>query len=360
MNKPYLLRFMPVALALFALSAQATKAPELTSQPDLSEHIATVIQAQPVKRVDPEYPVSSARKGQEGWVAVSFVINEDGEVEDPVVQDSSGLKAFEKATLQAVKRWQYSPAVQDGKPIQQCRNMVRMDFRLQGKSGVTRKFMRRFREVADAISAGDLAVAAEQLAEMKDEQLWNHTESAYFWLADSYYAKAIQDDVRELKSVRRATIIDNENINKATRQYLLERRFVLAVNQSEYRDALETYSKLVELADNKEEPLAQLSPYADKVRELVTSTKPMIRKASINEDGRVFHDLSRNVFGLNIAQGELNEVQIRCDNKLSRFTAVSQSEWHIPATWGQCSVYVSGTPGAEFEVIELGEYVGQI
>ncbi|GGF54552.1 energy transducer TonB [Alteromonas lipolytica] len=360
MNKPNLLRLTPVALALLALSAQASSAPELTPQPTLSEHIATVIEAQPVKRVDPKYPVSSARKGQEGWVAVSFVINEDGGVEDPVVQDSSGLKAFEKATLQAVKRWQYSPAIQDGKPIQQCRNMVRMDFRLQGKLGVTRKFLRQYREVTDAINAKDLALAAEKLTEMKDDQLWNHIESAYFWLADSYYAKAIQDDARELKSVRRATIIENESIKKSTRQYLLQRRFVLAVNLSEYRDALETYNKLVELAGDDQSQLAQLSLYADQVRELMTSTEPMIRKASIDDEGRVFHELSRNAFELNIAQGDLHEVQIRCDNKLSRFTAVSQSQWHIPSTWGHCSVFVSGTPGAEFEVIELGEYVGEI
>ena len=45
----------------------------------------------------------------------------------------------------------------------------------------------------------------------------------------------------------------------------------------------------------------------------------MIRKASIDEEGRVFHQLSRNAFALDIAEGDLDEVQIRCDNKLSRY-----------------------------------------
>ena len=86
----------------------------------------------------------------------------------------------------------------------------------------------------------------------------------------------------------------------------------------------------------------------------------MIRKASIDEEGRVFHQLSRNAFALDIAEGDLDEVQIRCDNKLSRYTAVSKSEWHIPSSWGQCSVYVSGSPGAQFEVVEVGDYIGEI
>ena len=358
MRKPLSYSLATLALALFSgLSSAQSEAP---SGAPLAEHIATVIEAQPIKRVDPKYPPTSARKNQEGWVKVSFVINKDGEVEDPVVQDSSGLKAFEKATLRAVKRWQYSPAIQDGEAIQQCRNMVQIDFRLAGSSGVTRKFMRRYKAVSEAITNKDLPLAAELIAEMRDDQLWNHTESAYFWLADSYYAKATDDTVRELKSVRRALAVDTDAVRTSTKQYLLEREFVLSINESEYNEAMKAYDKLEKIADEKPEQLAQLAPYAEKVKELVKGNEPMIRKASINEDGRVFHQLSRNAFALDIAEGDLDEVQIRCDNKLSRYTAVSKSQWHIPSSWGQCSVYVSGSPGAQFEVVEVGDYIGEI
>ena len=87
MRKPFSYSPAPLVLALFSgLSLAQSAAP---SEAPLAEHIATVVEAQPLKRVDPQYPVSSARKSQEGWVKVSFVINKDGEVEDPVVQDSS-------------------------------------------------------------------------------------------------------------------------------------------------------------------------------------------------------------------------------------------------------------------------------
>lgn len=330
------------------------------AESELSEHIATVVQAQPIKRVNPTYPSSSARQHQEGWVRVSFVINKEGKVEDPVVQDSSGLRAFEKATLRAIKRWQYSPATQDGKPIQQCRNMVQLDFRLSGKSGVTRKFKARYKEVADAINSNDLPLAAELIAEMKDDQLWNLTESAFFWLVDSSYAKATRDHVRELKSVRRALAINSNAISTSTTQYLLEREFVLSVAQNQYRQAMQAYTRLKPFLEGKPELTSRLTPYAEKIKSLILSKEPIVREEIIDEEGRVFHQLSRNAFVLNIAEGELDEVQIRCDNKLSRFTAVSQSEWHIPATWGQCSVFVSGSPGARFEVIEVGDYIGEI
>ena len=358
MRKPLCYSLAPFALAF--LSGSSLAQTETPSAAPLAEHIATVIEAQPLKRVDPTYPSMSARKSQEGWVRVSFVINKDGEVEAPVVQDSSGLKAFEKATLRAVKRWQYSPATQDGEAIQQCRNMVQIDFRLAGSAGVTRKFMRRYKAVSEAIADKDLPLAAELIAEMKDDQLWNHTESAYFWLADSYFAKATDDTARELKSVRRALAVNTDAVRTSTKQYLLEREFVLAIAQSEYNEAMKAYDKLENLADDKPQQLAQLAPYAEKVKELVQGNEPMIRKASIDEEGRVFHQLSRNAFALDIAEGDLDEVQIRCDNKLSRYTAVSKSQWHIPSSWGQCSVYVSGSPGAQFEVVEVGDYIGEI
>lgn len=72
MHRPLSYSLAPLALALFSgLSSAQSEAP---SEAPLAEHIATVIEAQPIKRVDPQYPSMSARKSQEGWVRVSFVI----------------------------------------------------------------------------------------------------------------------------------------------------------------------------------------------------------------------------------------------------------------------------------------------
>lgn len=57
--------------------------------------------AQANQRVAPRYPINQARNGQEGWVQLSFVIDEQGNVIDPFVVDSSGIKGFEKAALNA-------------------------------------------------------------------------------------------------------------------------------------------------------------------------------------------------------------------------------------------------------------------
>jgi len=60
MRKPLSYSLATLALALFSgLSSAQSEAP---SGAPLAEHIATVIEAQPIKRVDPKYPPTSARK----------------------------------------------------------------------------------------------------------------------------------------------------------------------------------------------------------------------------------------------------------------------------------------------------------
>ena len=111
------------------------------------ERISAFKPATPLERVDPRYPSSAARKGREGWVRLSYVIDEEGRVKDPVVEDFFGSPSFKRSALSAVKKWQYNPAIKDGEPTQQCHQAVQMDFALVGKTGATRKFIKAYKNV---------------------------------------------------------------------------------------------------------------------------------------------------------------------------------------------------------------------
>ncbi|TNE58303.1 MAG: energy transducer TonB [Alphaproteobacteria bacterium] len=63
----------------------------------------------PIVRVPPNYPESAARKGIEGWVAVRFTVNEYGQVSDVHVSESEPPGIFDKAAVNAVKKWKYNP-----------------------------------------------------------------------------------------------------------------------------------------------------------------------------------------------------------------------------------------------------------
>jgi protein TonB len=87
----------------------------------------------PLVRVNPLYPQGPAARGVEGWVKVQFSITATGAVADLEVVDSSPKGAFEEATLDAVRRWRYSPKVVDGAAVERVGVQTVVTFRLSEK-----------------------------------------------------------------------------------------------------------------------------------------------------------------------------------------------------------------------------------
>ena len=122
------------------------------------------IYAKPIDRAAPNYPTSELRRGQQGWVELNYVVTEEGEVIEPVVEASSGSYAFERAAIRTVKRWRYEPALQDGEPVQQCKTSVRIAFALDGyETGVSRRFQRQYKEISKDIDLEDIDSASAAL-----------------------------------------------------------------------------------------------------------------------------------------------------------------------------------------------------
>ncbi|WP_462158014.1 energy transducer TonB [Pseudoalteromonas sp. GB56] len=86
--------------------------------------------ATPLVRIEPKYPVQAARDGKEGWVQLSFTINELGGVEDVEVIDAEPKRIFDREAKRALLKWKYKPKVVDGKPMKQPGITVQLDFKL--------------------------------------------------------------------------------------------------------------------------------------------------------------------------------------------------------------------------------------
>ncbi len=73
----------------------------LTPQPDAPE---------PIKRVNPEYPLGAAQKSSFGYVRLRYLVNEQGDVVAVDTLDAFPENVFEKASVKAIKRWKYQPS----------------------------------------------------------------------------------------------------------------------------------------------------------------------------------------------------------------------------------------------------------
>ena len=71
----------------------------------------------PIVKVAPVYPRRAAARGTEGYVVLSFTVNETGAVVDPIVVESVPPGVFDRAAIRAALKFKYKPRVEDGKPV---------------------------------------------------------------------------------------------------------------------------------------------------------------------------------------------------------------------------------------------------
>jgi protein TonB len=66
----------------------------------------------------------------EGYVDVEFTVASNGSVKNAVVLGAEPSNIFERAALQAVSNWKYSPRIEDGRPVECAGTKVRIAFRM--------------------------------------------------------------------------------------------------------------------------------------------------------------------------------------------------------------------------------------
>ena len=70
----------------------------------------------PVRTVAPDYPSDLRNQGVSGVVMVKCTIDEQGNVAETTVSKSSN-ETFDKYAMDALKKWKFKPARQDGNPV---------------------------------------------------------------------------------------------------------------------------------------------------------------------------------------------------------------------------------------------------
>lgn len=106
-------------------NAAATSNPSTAAAADVGGSHAAVL----IRNQAPRYPTAAMRANQEGWVELAFTITASGDVSDVKVVDAQPRHVFDRAAMDAVTRWKYQPATQDGNPIATNKRQ-RIEFKL--------------------------------------------------------------------------------------------------------------------------------------------------------------------------------------------------------------------------------------
>lgn len=87
--------------------------------------------AMPLYRVQPRYPRKALRLGKQGYVVLSFDINEAGRVTNVRVIEANPRRLFEREAERALKQWKYKPMLVNGEAVSQLGQRIRLDFEME-------------------------------------------------------------------------------------------------------------------------------------------------------------------------------------------------------------------------------------
>ena len=340
-----------LALALcfaFATTA-AAEPPPATS---------TLTTAKALKRKNPRYPMTAMYGWKEGWVHVSYCIGVDGAVADPVIEESSGIKEFEREVLRVMPGWKYTPALRDGVPVEQCEASVLMTFSIAGGVlGARSAFVREWKALYAKIEAGDLDGASAALDVLRPE---NNYENARIAMARSRIAEERGDREAQLDAVH-AALRFPQHIEKKLASKMRRLRFGLELTTHEFAAALASFKELEERDANVLNDAERKA--GDQLRTLIASegaiaTPGKLERRCHQDNGSPLWTVGmlRREFSFSEATGSLERFELRCKGKRFSSPFSLESAWKIPESWGDCTLFVFGDEGA---TLKLVEYAGE-
>jgi protein TonB len=103
---------MPVAVQIAPPQPPVIAPPAPTGPVKVSDLGSRMIAMTP-----PRYPMESRRRKEQGTVVLSLLVGIDGAVSQINLTHSSGFDRLDKAALEAVRKWRWSPTIRNGDPV---------------------------------------------------------------------------------------------------------------------------------------------------------------------------------------------------------------------------------------------------
>lgn len=312
-------------------------------------------QAVAIEQREPGYPGGSVRRGQEGWVRMSYVVTADGRAIDPVILNSSGGGGFEVEAKQAVPEWRFEPG-----EVELPYNIVNIRSEInRGRDAATSNFIRRTKRILTHLHSEEVADARKQADAAYDMGGWNLYESTMLWLMMGRVEGAEDNNVGKLEMYTRALEMGNSTaIPSDDRVELLEKIFLLQSHFQQYAAALRTIERLKDVRGNEEAVKRTESRVAEMERMLagdeITTAKATVHNPCDCDDGEpIWHYVpARRTFSFAGANGNVERFEARCEGQRISGAVEPGKTWTLAPEWGFCRVIVFGDDGATFDFLE--------
>ncbi len=320
----------------------------LTSLSDTSVFTAPFIAAE--NKIQPEYPRGDLYSGKEGWVLFNVVVDEEGTPREANIVDYSATQDMKKAARKALMKSKFTPGKLNGQSIESTA-YFRYSFSIEGGVGASRSFRRLYKKFNKHLDKQNIQTAQETLSELEEKTSLNNYERAFINFSKFRLAFVKGEQKNQPLYLNRALGYESKGkdlnyLSEELRAIARRQLFILQVEQKHYADALSTYEEM-----NKNQQKEDIELFKDTyqaIKTLKSDDQTFSIREQLDDRGFLFHSLIKNSISIFDAQGELNELRLRCQKKYVYFDYSPNKQWNIPNEWGECTLQVIGEPKAEF------------
>jgi TonB family protein len=350
------------ALALqWAFISFSAFADDSENNQDMAKILHTGTKAVLIKVETPVYPPMALRRGIEGWVVIRLAVKADGTTDDIEVVATSIENYFDDAAVEATRARIYQPATLQGTPVMQRNILVRSTFQLKdSKGGVSKPFLKAYRKTKSAMENGDLELAKSLIDKLDGTESRLLAEVCYLDMLKSIYYAKKGNNRATLRYLEHALVIADNVASRDIYIGLLRQSIVINAKANNYQTSLKRYNTLLETDEGltADDPIHN---YVKRIREILNGEAAiqtmgkisLVCKTCETPVGFWRHVLNRNRFLIDQVVGELNEVEIVCQNSSISVAHNPETAWSVNKDGGECIIRVLGEEKTTFRLVEL-------
>lgn len=299
------------------------------------------------------YPDKAAYEYVEAFVRVRYIVGADGNVRDVALLNLIGPQVFADIVERRIKDLTFQPATLNGQPVEQSLLMqyiFRVPFYTPGARG---EIVTAYSEASVLLKAGKMPEAEAKLTAALALPRLNFYERGMLAVLMATIAEERKDflEIRDLVTV--PTQFYSQELPPAALKILLRFRIEAALNTGDMAEALQALAQL-----KSQKPFDPNDPFVNLVEQKRTEfnaqeTIAVMGKIPDAGNGDEFSmTLYRRHFGFKVLSGTLDKFDVSCRQQTIESKITDVAEWHIPTDWDQCRLFVHGSPGATFQVLE--------
>ncbi len=356
--------FVSLLLVLFPPSVQAASADDASE--DTLPHLQLLacgtvcldfIPAKAIKHVPVKYPSGQVGRSGigEGFVWLRYTIGTDGKTHDISRIYSLGDDSFVQYSIDALGDRTFEPAIINGKPFPETLT-ARFRFSDGAIEAASEQVMNSSKMAQALIDSGKDKEAQKLLDNALDSSRLSFADRSTLALPLAKLTIKRKDYLEGRRLLLMATEYGTGNVPLEMQADLWATRINVDLSLGEYSDAFGTFQFLTTIPTLN--PGVQQRERVDQIRAKTDASPQLVTRATIpnDEEGTVYwHGLYRRNFQFAVASGELDKFTLSCTQNAMDSKITLTAMWQVPQSWSNCILFVSGTPGTVFNIIETNE-----